>query len=314
MAVSDPSNDASNSAIDNASAGKIVSMTGFGSAEWAHEHGTLNWTLRSVNQRYLDCSWRLPESFTELEAECRELLGQAIKRGKVDAILRYEPQQSQANFVVNRSLVDALTQAAEQIADRAAVTSNPLNTIDLMQWPGVLQARALSESASELLQDYALRTFEHAVQNLKETRLAEGQRIAALFDARLESMANVVAQVRQMQPAIRTHLEQKLRQRLADLAVEVALDEGRIEQELILHLHKADVAEELDRLDAHINAFDQTLLLNEPIGQRLNFLCQEMNREANTLGAKSQGLAQTNAAIELKVLIEQIREQVANVE
>lgn len=283
-------------------------------------HGRLNWELRSVNQRYLDVTWRLPEAFRVLEAECRELLSSRIKRGKIEAVLRYEPFNNTQAFTINLGLVSALVNAADTIAEH--VVASPLNTIDLLQWPGVLESSTddLATQKPALLQAHedAMQCFEQALLTLQETRQAEGQRITGLFDAKLESMADYVADIRAQQPQIREQLQQKLMQRLDQIADDITFDDHRLEQEMVVQLQKIDVAEELDRLDAHINEFDQTLLIESanphPIGQRLNFICQEMLREANTLGSKSQALAQTHTAIELKLLIDQIREQVQNVE
>lgn len=289
----------------------IASMTGYGRAETAAPQaarGVLVWELRSVNHRHLDVSWRLPDSFSVLEMECRELLGQTIKRGKIDACLRFQSQSQALKFTVNQPLVAALNDAADDIAQQM-IGAGGLSMADIMRWPGVLEAGAVDHDA---VQEQALQLFEQAVFRLQETRQAEGRRIAELFDARLERMANYVSEVRDWQPELRQRLQDRLQQRLSELAVDV--DPGRLEQELALQLQKIDVAEELDRLDAHINDFDQALTVAGPVGQRLNFISQEMNREANTLAAKSQGLVQTQAAIELKVLIEQIREQVQNVE
>lgn len=315
-----PHNDIPNNAAN------IASMTGFGRAEMNTPHGHIIWELRSVNQRYLDITWRLPEAFRVLETECREYLNSHIKRGKIEASLRFEPRTSATAFTINRDLITALATAADdisqQLINQHVTDIQSLSLNDIMRWPGVLESNdAANDKQLEQNQDAAITAFEQAVHSLQETRQAEGQRIVSLFDTRLESMANYVAEIRQWQPELRQQLQQKLLQRMADLDINRDdMDAGRIEQEIALGLQKIDVAEELDRLDAHINEFDQVLTANnqEPVGPRLNFLTQEMNREANTLGSKvsgnSQGLAQSHAAIELKVLIEQIREQVLNVE
>lgn len=286
----------------------MQSMTGFARAERAAEFGTLVIELRSVNQRYLEPNFRLPETFRFLEPMMREQLRQAITRGKLDVSLQFQPQINRDQLQVDSELVAQYVQAAEQIQ---AMIQQPaaLKATDFLFRPGVLQEQAASrEQLAELTQ----RVFTDALAELKAARQREGAQLAAIIVDRLEQMAVLAAQVRELVPAIVQAQQQKLRDRLADVSAEVNSD--RLEQELVYIAQRMDVEEEVDRLNTHIAEVKRLLTSKGPIGRKLDFLMQELNREANTLGSKSMAVSTTQVAVDLKVLIEQMREQVQNIE
>lgn len=286
----------------------MQSMTGFARAERAAEFGTLVIELRSVNQRYLEPNFRLPETFRFLEPMMREQLRQAITRGKLDVSLQFQPQINRDQLQVDSELVAQYVQAAEQIQ---AMIQQPaaLKATDFLFRPGVLQEQAASrEQLAELTQS----VFTDALAELKAARQREGAQLAAIIVDRLEQMAVLAAQVRELVPAIVQAQQQKLRDRLADVSAEVNSD--RLEQELVYIAQRMDVEEEVDRLNTHIAEVKRLLTSKGPIGRKLDFLMQELNREANTLGSKSMAVSTTQVAVDLKVLIEQMREQVQNIE
>ena len=286
----------------------MQSMTGFARAERAAEFGTLVIELRSVNQRYLEPNFRLPETFRFLEPVMREQLRQAITRGKLDVSLQFQPQINRDQLQVDSELVAQYVQAAEQVQ---AMIQQPaaLKATDFLFRPGVLQEQAASrEQLAELTQ----RVFTDALAELKAARQREGAQLAAIIVDRLGQMAVLAAQVRELVPAIVQAQQQKLRDRLADVSAEVNSD--RLEQELVYIAQRMDVEEEVDRLNTHIAEVKRLLTSKGPIGRKLDFLMQELNREANTLGSKSMAVSTTQVAGDLKVLIEQMREQVQNIE
>ena len=286
----------------------MQSMTGFARAERAAEFGTLVIELRSVNQRYLEPNFRLPETFRFLEPMMREQLRQAITRGKLDVSLQFQPQINRDQLQVDSELVAQYVQAAEQIQ---AMIQQPaaLKATDFLFRPGVLQEQAASR---EQLAEVTQSVFTDALAELKAARQREGAQLAAIIVDRLEQMAVLAAQVRELVPAIVQAQQQKLRDRLADVSAEVNSD--RLEQELVYIAQRMDVEEEVDRLNTHIAEVKRLLTSKGPIGRKLDFLMQELNREANTLGSKSMAVSTTQVAVDLKVLIEQMREQVQNIE
>ncbi|WP_210397239.1 YicC/YloC family endoribonuclease [Motiliproteus sediminis] len=285
------------------------SMTAFARQQSEHPWGTLVWEIRSVNHRYLEPHLRLPESFRELEGTVRERLRSKLQRGKVECTLRFQPAEQQSgDLSVNTALVAQLKTAAEQVA---AMLSNPasINPLELLRWPGVLSEPSIDMKA---LLAAALQTFDTAVDELIDSRAREGQELAALINQRLDAIDAVVVQVRGRMPEILQRQRDNLQARLNEIQGE--LDPGRVEQELVLLAQKADVDEELDRLHTHVNEVRRVLGQSGAVGRRLDFLMQELNREANTLSSKSVVADTTQCAVELKVLIEQMREQIQNIE
>lgn len=287
----------------------ICSMTGFARADGVGQFGTLVWELRSVNHRYLDVNLRLPEELRALEPECREHIAKVMRRGKLDAQLRLEAKTgSDAPLEVDEAQARAVAEAAERVSGLLHPAA-AVSALDLLRWPGVVKekttdARATAVDAMDLL--------ERALGALNDMRLREGQRIAELLRERAHRIKTTVAEIRGHTVGIQEQLRARLRTRLDELQINV--DQNRLEQELVLLLQRLDVSEELDRLDSHVRELDSALKGKEAVGRRLDFMMQEFNREANTLGSKCQDTAVTKLVVDLKVLIEQMREQIQNVE
>ena len=288
----------------------IRSMTGFASAERIFEFGRMTWELRSVNHRYLEIGFRVPEEFRSLEPEIRRILGEHLSRGKVDATLRFVPAADAAgsSLVLNRELLGRLLELHADIAE-ACGRAQDADATALMRWNGVIEEQApdpkpLRAAALDLLAD--------AAADLRASREREGTQMDMVIRDRLDNVATQVTQVRAWLPEIREGLRQKLLTRIGELSQ--PLEPGRLEQEVAFLAQKIDVDEELDRLDAHVTEARAILERDEPVGRRLDFLMQEFNRESNTLSSKSVDNRTTQVAVDLKVAIEQMREQVQNIE
>jgi uncharacterized protein (TIGR00255 family) len=287
----------------------IRSMTAFARSERTEDWGTAYWELRSVNNRYLDVSPRLPDEVRAIESAVRERVRGRLNRGKVDCTLRLSPgTESDAGLELDLNLARRVAEATREID---ALLHDParVSAIDVLRWPGVVQKRspdidALGKAVLELL--------DEALGGLVTTREREGQHIAGLLAQRCDEIQTIVAAVRGRLPEVLEACRQRLRDRLAEFAEQ--LNEERLEQEIALVAQKTDVAEELDRLDAHVKEVQRVVDKEQPAGRRLDFLMQELNREANTLGSKSIDTETTRASVDLKVLIEQMREQIQNVE
>ncbi|WP_157679886.1 YicC/YloC family endoribonuclease [Nitrosococcus watsonii] len=287
----------------------IYSMTAFARQEVQSDVGAFTWELRSVNHRYLDISVRLPEELRFIESQLRAQVGHRLKRGKVDCTLRYLPPSEQApKFSMNEQVTRQLVQLCEEIE---TLTHNPapLNSLEVLRWPGVLQTPPVD---GERLKMRALTALEQALNQMLETRATEGNRLAAFIIQRCEEIEAIIVRVRTHLPQAMLHFQERLLARLE--VVQAELEPGRVEQELVLFAQKSDITEELDRLQAHMAEVRQVFQRKEPIGRRLDFLMQELNREANTLAAKSADVEISQNAVELKVLIEQVREQIQNIE
>lgn len=285
------------------------SMTAFTRQSREAVWGTLSWELRSVNHRYLEVTLRLPEELRALEMVVREQITQRLKRGKVDGFLRYQPQQAaESGLQLNTALIDSLLQANEVVE---GLMGNPARTgpLDILRWPGVLQSPAadLSELKKETLALLAL-----ALDDLVAAREREGASMKGMIEQRCDAMMAEVVKVRAVMPDILTVQREKMVARVAELQIE--LESDRLAQEIAIITAKSDVAEELDRIEVHLAEVRRVLAQDEPVGRRLDFLMQELNREANTLGSKSIASESTSVAVEMKVLIEQMREQVQNIE
>ena len=287
----------------------LRSMTAFARTELQHEQSGVQWEVRSVNHRYLDVGVRLPEDLRRLEPKVRERVGARLKRGKVDCTLRVLPAPGEAGgLLLDQDLAGRVANAARAVAELLSDPA-PVSPVDILRWPGVVQAQAPDP---ELIERILLDELDRALSDLVAMREREGTRIAAMIRERLDDLGVEVDRVRELLPAIVQTYGERMRARIREF--DAAVDDGRIEQELALIAQRMDVDEELDRLVAHADEIRATLERSEPVGRRLDFLMQELNREANTLGSKSAAVATSRASIDLKVLIEQMREQVQNTE
>jgi len=294
----------------------IRSMTGFARREQTGDFGTLIWEVRSVNHRYLEVALRVPEELRGAEGDIRAAIQAAVRRGKVDANLQWRaPATRRAQLDVNEALLDALIARTHAVTERATAhggSLTPPTPLDLLRWPGVLADSAQTDLAG--LQAAALTGLNAALEGLDAARASEGERMTGMLESRAGQIGNLVETVRARLPEVRLRIRTRLEERLATLTLPTEPNRERLEQELSLALSKMDVDEELDRLTSHIAEVGKALTAKEPAGRRLDFLMQEFNREANTLSSKSQDAETTRAAVDMKVLIEQMREQVQNIE
>jgi uncharacterized protein (TIGR00255 family) len=285
----------------------IRSMTAFAAGERATEWGGLACELRAVNHRFLELGLRLPEELRACEPLLRERVASRVSRGKLDLVMRLRTPESEDGLHLNAATVEELSRL--NIALAAKFPGLRTSLTELLQYPGVLQGRGVD---AEALQREVLALLDAVLDDFIAAREREGGKLAIVIGERAEAIARIAGEVRTLVPQIRAGQRQKLEARLADLSQPA--DPGRIEQELVLWLQKLDVDEELDRLDSHLSELRRVLKQKEPVGRRLDFLLQEFNREANTLGSKSVDARTSNAAVELKVLIDQVREQIQNIE
>ena len=287
----------------------ISSMTSFARSEHSSEWGSLVWEIRSLNHRYLEVSIRLPEDLRPLENLVREKVKKQLKRGKIECNLRFRPnERNTAHIELNTPLANALAKACAQIAQSLA-DPGKVNPADLLKFPGVILDADVDRQP---IMEQAMNGFNNALDQLIEGRRKEGAAIKTMIETRTQSIAQLTAKGREVMPEVMQRMRDKFRQRLVELAVEA--DPNRIEQELAIMVQKLDIDEELDRLENHVTEVENNLKKHEPVGRRLDFLMQELNREANTLGSKSSDTQMTNISVELKVLIEQMREQIQNIE
>jgi uncharacterized protein (TIGR00255 family) len=287
----------------------IRSMTAFARQESSAEFGDLVWELRSVNHRYLETFVRLPDDLRALEQRVREKVARHLKRGKVEAVLRFRAATTtDAQLKLNTALVDQLAKALREIGIHAH-DAKSCTSMDILRWPGVVEPQ---EQDADAIQAEAMSLLDSALEQLVDTRRREGERLGGFIQERLVASRTFVASARERMPQVMQNIRERLETRLGDLRQE--MDADRVEQEMVMLAQRLDVDEEMDRLTAHLDEMEQVLKRKEPVGRRLDFLTQEMNREANTLASKSADKEMTAAAVELKVLIEQIREQVQNIE
>ena len=285
------------------------SMTAFARESASGQVGEFTWELRSVNHRFLEPHIRLPEELRALEPALRERISARLGRGKLDCTLRYVARPGVGTGLrVNRNLVTQLLAAGEEVAAMVGRSAEPA-WFDLLRWPGVLEEPRPDLDAVSVA---ALALLEQALDSLEATREREGARLGRLFLDRCDRLQEVVVQVRGLMPQVLAGVRQRLVDRLAELRAD--LDPNRLEQEIALLAQRLDVDEEMDRLEAHIAEVRSVVNGTQPAGRRLDFLMQELNREANTLASKSSDLAVTRAGVDMKVLIEQMREQVQNIE
>ncbi len=286
-----------------------ASMTGFARHATEADGQSMVWELRSVNHRHLDLRIQMPDDLRALETDARALLQQMLGRGRVDAVLRVEtdPEGDEIRFDHERAKV--LIKTLRQI-DQMMVNGARVSALDVLTWPGIMQRDELTDT--EALREPVLEGLKTAVGELRAMRLAEGATLRQGLETRLAAFAELVQQLRGRRTEVVAGQRERLRSRIAEL--DLSLDDQRLEQEVALLAQRLDVDEELDRLDGHIAAMRDILARDEPVGRRLDFLMQEFNREANTLGSKSHDLETTRVVLEMKVLTEQIREQIQNIE
>jgi len=285
------------------------SMTGFSRCSSEQATGSLVWELRTVNHRYLDVIVKLPEELRGLEVSVRQQLASHVKRGKVECNLRYKAaEQAQTELIINEDYATAILKACQKISKPLHQPSE-LNVIEVLKWPGVLKEPEID--VTPVMED-ALTLFEQALNEMCESKLSEGQRLQKMIEDRCDAMKLIVANERKRRPEVLKQTREKLLARLKELDVDH--NRERFEQELAYVAQKMDVDEELDRIESHFVEIEKIFKRDEPIGRRLDFIMQEFNREANTLGSKSTDIETTQASVELKVLIEQMREQVQNIE
>lgn len=286
----------------------IQSMTAYARNEVKGEWGTAVWEIRSVNQRYLETYLRLPEQFRSLEAVLRERLRKKLQRGKVELFLKFTANPAAATqLTINKTLAKQLIDGANWITTEAA--SGELNPVDIMKWPGVMQAE---ETDMDEVQKAVLGGFDSLLRDFIDARASEGENLKTMITTRLDAILEQAEIVEQHMPTILNWQKERIVNKLADAKVEI--DEARLEQELIYLAQKTDVAEEIDRLRSHVSETQKIMKKGGACGRRLDFMMQEFNRESNTLASKSINADITAAAVELKVLIEQMREQIQNIE
>jgi uncharacterized protein (TIGR00255 family) len=284
-------------------------MTGFARSERATTAGLLAWELRSVNHRYLEVSLRLPEELRALEGDIRRTIGATARRGKVEATCYLRPVAAAGReLTLDDILLDRLVEHALSVRRRLG-DAGRIGAMDLLRWPGVVRE---AERDTTPLGPAALALLGETLAAFSGSRAAEGERIAEMLSSRARAVARLVDGVAARLPDVQARIRAKMSERLAALGSEG--NPERLEQEIAIIVQKMDVAEELDRLKSHVTELTNTLASGDAVGRKLDFLMQEFNREANTLSSKSQDVETTRSAVELKVLIEQMREQVQNVE
>ncbi|HHF3201592.1 YicC/YloC family endoribonuclease [Vibrio alginolyticus] len=287
----------------------IYSMTAYARKEVKGDWGSAVWEIRSVNQRYLETYFRMPEQFRGLEPVLRERFRKRLARGKVECNLRFEANPAaKGELSINEALASQVIKAAEQVMHMTGELSR-INPFQVMQWPGVMET---PEQDMDAVNKVLLEAFDGAMDEFIEARAREGENMKALIEQRLEALTSEVVKVRARMPEILEWQRERLFSKFEDAKVE--LDPSRVEQELILLAQKSDVAEELDRLDSHVKETTNILKKGGAVGRRLDFMMQEFNRESNTLASKSISTDITASGVELKVLIEQMREQIQNIE
>lgn len=286
----------------------IYSMTAFARNEIKQDWGSVVWEIRSVNQRFLETYFRLPEQFRSLEPMLRERFRKRLHRGKVECSLRFTPSDNaQSTLTLNEDLAKQVLHAADWVQSHGQSTG--VNPMDVLRWPGVIAAE---ETDMDTILSDTMGGFDTALDQFIEAREAEGKTLRSLIEQRLDCIETEVATVKEKMPEIMQWQRERIQTRFEEAKIE--LDEGRFEQEMIMLAQKVDVAEEIDRLNSHVNETRNILKKGGACGRRLDFMMQEFNREANTLGSKSISTAITQSAVELKVLIEQMREQIQNIE
>ncbi len=287
----------------------IASMTGFAAAALENAQGSLAVELKTVNHRYLEFQTRVPEEIRPLEPSMREAVAAHLSRGKVDCRVTFTPATaSRRALVPDADALAALHEAAAGVRQRFP-EARALSVSEVLHWPGVLAEPALS---AESVKEDLMGLVERALGELDQTRQREGAKLEAVLRERLVRMSELVARAGPLMPGAIKAYQEKLAAKIAEAAA--APSDERVHQEIVLYAARIDVDEEIERLGTHIAEFRRVLDRGGACGKRLDFLCQELNREANTLGSKSVANEMTRISVELKVLIEQMREQVQNIE
>jgi uncharacterized protein (TIGR00255 family) len=283
-------------------------MTGFARREQQFPWGLLAWELKTVNHRFLEIGCRLPEEFRAAEAEFRQAVAGAVRRGKLECSLHFRSAAASTSLEVDAKLLASLTERARQIAEQAGPAAR-IDVMDLLRWPGIVRDNAVDKTPM-LIAAHSL--LKDALAELARSRDSEGARLQEALEQRCAGLLEFSSRVADRLPEVRARMRSKLLERIAQLVADV--DHERLEQELAILAQRLDVDEEIDRLRGHVAEVRKTFTGEEPAGRRLDFLMQELNREANTLSSKSQDIETTRAAVDMKVLIEQMREQVQNIE
>lgn len=286
----------------------IASMTAFSRQTFEAEWGAVTWELRTVNHRYLEVDIKLPEMLREMEGSLKDALSSVLNRGKVNCFLKYSPATIINGMEINKTVLGELAKASTEI-EEVWGSSVAISMTDLMHWPGVMQAPEVDKA---LLHGAVLEKFKQALEEIVAMRKKEGEGLCSIIESRLNEVLQEVDKIKTRLPIVMKQQREKICNRMEELAL--SIDPKRLEEELLFLIQKMDVTEEIDRLALHVQEVKQALEGGRPVGRRLDFLMQELHREANTLGSKSADAEVTHAAIHLKVLIEQMREQVQNVE
>lgn len=284
------------------------SMTAFARVQAQENWGSLVWEIRSVNHRYLEPHFRLPEQAREIEPGLREVLRQQLNRGKVECNLRLQLAEGTQKLSLNETVLEDVQNAVNKV-ESWFINASGVNPLEILHWPGVMENE---ETNLAPVHAAALEGFKEAISQLKSMRQREGAELKQFILTRLDQVSEEVTNIRGILPTLIQAQRQKIMDRLEEAKAE--LDPERLEQEMIILAQKMDVDEELDRLDTHVQEVKRTMDKKGGIGRRLDFLMQELNREANTLSSKSINAGLTQSAVNLKVLIEQMREQIQNIE
>jgi len=287
----------------------LKSMTGFGRHTLDSDAGELQWELRSVNHRYLEITVRMPEELRAMEGIVRERVGGHLGRGKVEAVLRLRTApRSVQTLVLDDGALASVADALKQVRD-AIPDASSIDPVKVLQWPGVVTTK---DPQQDKLSSQVLAGLDAATKDLIATRSREGEKLASMLSQRNEKISSLLLELKQHRPAVVERQRTKLLARLEE--IDIDHNEQRLEQELVFLAQRLDIDEELDRLAAHVKEFEKAMQRSGPIGRRLDFLMQEFNREANTIGSKASDIDTTGASVDIKVLIEQMREQVQNIE
>ena len=284
------------------------SMTAFARQQAEQGWGTLVWEIRSVNHRYLETNIRLPESLRAAEGQCSDLLRKNLSRGKIDAQLKFTPNLAVASISVDQDLLSQINLTSTEISKLMPELQQP-TTLDILRWPGITQER---KQDAKNIESALVTLFTDCLQGLQEQRQKEGAHLKSFVEQRLDSITSIIEDIKAIMPDILQNQHAKLKAVLSGLSE--SLDPTRIEQEMVLLAQKADISEETDRLQAHVHELRNILSQPGAVGRKLDFLMQELNREANTICSKAVVIETTLNAVELKVLIEQMREQIQNIE
>ena len=281
----------------------IKSMTAFARVS----SGPINWEIKSVNHRFLDLSFRIPENIKTIEKKLISKLQSNFSRGKFECSLKIDENTYLPKLTLNKALLRKINELKNEVKTETGI-ENSGDILSVLRWPDMIEF----ERDSQNLQNEAIESFTNAIEEIKGMREIEGREISKILKTKLSEIEDLTKQIRKEVPRIQDAMEMKLRSKLEELKIQV--DPGRYEQELVFLIQKMDIQEEIDRLEAHTKEVARNIDLSEPVGRKLDFLMQELNREANTISSKSHALFTSSSAVDLKVLIEQMREQIQNIE